>query len=189
MFRKIGSLNSVSRRLIQFASMSRVYCTTVLPTLWLSCDDGDASRNIFILMHLNKQLQRFLIHKVPVTFSYKPWNCKLNRSLRIMMKFRMELLNFSTWAYLKNHGGHIVELLYFLAWSAGHGHCINMNKWFENILEFKANFTSLKLPLQTVKLSRVSRPSCNVFGSCFYEQKFQFAKPNQMIWKHSWIQS
>ncbi len=164
MFREVGSLYCVSRRLIHIISMSRDNCTTVLPTWWLSCDDGDVSRKIFIMMHLNKQLQRSLIHKVPVIFSYKPWNFKLSRSLRIMMKFRMELLNFSSWAYLKNHGVHIVELVCLLAWSAGHGHCINMNKWFENILEFKSNFTSLKLPLLTLKLSRVSRPSCIVFG-------------------------
>ncbi len=135
LFRENGSLYSVSRRLILITSMSRDNCTTVVPTWWLSCDDGDVSRKIFILMHLNKQLQRSLIHKVPVIFSYKPWNFKLNRSLHITVKFRMELINFSTWAYLNNHGVLIVELAWLVAWSAEHGHCINMIKWFENVLE------------------------------------------------------
>ncbi len=79
-------------------------------------------------MHLNKQLQKSLIHKVPVIFSYKPWNFKLNNSLRITVKLRMDLLNFSTLAYMENHGVHIVELVYLLSWSAEHGNCINMNK-------------------------------------------------------------
>ncbi len=63
-------------------------------------------------------------------------------------------------------------------WSVEHGHCIHMNKWSENIPDFKATSASLKLPLLTLKLSRVSRPSCIVFGSCFNEQRFKFAEPN-----------
>ncbi len=35
--------------------------------------------------------------------------------------------------------------------------------------------------LLTVKLSRVSRPSCIVFGICFNEQRFKYAKPSMSI--------
>ncbi len=164
MFREIGSLYSVLRRLDLITSRSRGNCTTILPTWWLSCDDGDVSRKIFILMHLNKHMQISLTHKVQVICSYKPWNFKLNRSLPITVKFRTELLSFSTWAYIENHGVHIVELVCLLAWIAEHGHCIHMNKWFENIPQFKATSFSFKLPFLTANLSRVSGPRCIVFG-------------------------
>ncbi len=158
MFRENGSLYRVSRLVIHITSMLGDNCTTVLPTWWLSCDDGDASRKVLILMHLNKQLQRSLIHQVPVIFSYKPWIVKLKRSLFITVKLRMELLNFSAWVYLKNHGVRIDELGRLLAWSGENGHCINRNKWFEIIPEFKATSSSIKLPFLTVKVSCVSRP-------------------------------
>ncbi len=98
--------------------------------------------------------------------------------MRITVKFRMELLNFWLEPSQKNHGVHIIELVCLIVYIAEHVHCRNMNKWFENIPEFTATSSSLKLPLLTVKLSRVSRPSCIAFGLCLNEQRFKFAKPN-----------
>ncbi len=63
-----------------------------------------------------------------------------------MVKFRMELPNLTIWAFLKNHEVHIVELVRLQTWSAEHGYCINMNKLFEDIPDFKAYSFSLKLP-------------------------------------------
>ncbi len=58
----------------------------------------------------------------------------------------MELPNLTIWAFLKNHEVHIVELFRLLTISAEHGYCINMNKLFEDIPDFKASSFSLKLP-------------------------------------------
>ncbi len=73
---------------------------------------------------------------------------------------------------------HDDEPLCLLAWSAELGLGINMNKFFEYILEFKAFFSSPKFRFLTVKLSYGSKLSCNVFGLCVTERRFKFADPN-----------
>ncbi len=79
--------------LIHIIPMSRDNSTTVLPTWWLSCDDGVASRKISTLKHLNKQLQRYLIRR-PLFFFTLTVELKFKYPCLSWWSLRPNLSNF-----------------------------------------------------------------------------------------------